>query len=174
MLTFICLGIVVIASIGFFRHRGFHYICCFHAQEYNEIQFKNWLIDNNVYDRKGSLIALLAAAASKYISNRAMEVGINICIVATLAMAILCLLEVNPRKIANVDRQISPRMYATYRIAMIIHALMTISVILIPYAIFRFEVRIFWYWLAVIFLIQLAPIWIVLANRIYLKFSRSH
>ena len=172
MLTFICLSIITVASIGFFRHRGFHYLCCFQTQNYNDTQFKDWLITNNVYDRKGSSIALIAAVASKYISNRSMEVGINICIVTAIAMAILCFLEPNPRKIGKLYREASPRMIKIYRLALVLYSLVTFAVILGPYAIFGINVRIFWYWLAVIVLIQSSPIWIVISNRIILKFAR--
>jgi UDP-N-acetylmuramoyl-tripeptide--D-alanyl-D-alanine ligase len=171
VLTFFCLVIIAVSAIGFFYHRGFHYLRCLQHEQYNEKQFVDWLISNKVFDRKGSLIALIAAAASKYFANVTNGIGLEVCIVATIALAALCFFEADPRQADSIDRQISWRMNKIYWLAMLFYSLFTICLIFSSYAV-HIIVRVPWCWLAVILIIQSSPIWIILANRIVVKFDR--
>ncbi len=167
MLTFLCLSIISVATIGFFYHRGLHYLRCFHSEEYNEKRLIDWLIVNQVFDRKGSLIALIAAGVSKYIAN-VDGIGLEICVVAAVALAALCFFEPDPRQLLSIDRQVGSRMKRIQAISMLLYSVVTIGVMFSWYA-FHLVVRIPWCWLAAIVLMQSSPIWIVLANRIDLK-----
>jgi UDP-N-acetylmuramoyl-tripeptide--D-alanyl-D-alanine ligase len=170
VLTFFCLIIIAASAIGFFYHRGFHYLRCLQHQEYNEKQLIDWLVAHKVFDRKGSSIALAAAAATKYFAN-SNGIGIEACIVAAIAFAALCFFEPDPRKAETIECQISPRMNKIYWLAMIFNSLFTIGLIFGSYAI-HIVVRVPWCWLAVILLIQSSPLWIILANRIVMKLDR--
>jgi UDP-N-acetylmuramoyl-tripeptide--D-alanyl-D-alanine ligase len=163
--------IIAASAIGFFYHRGFHYLRCLQHEEYNEKQFIDWLIANKVFDRKGSLIALIAAAVSKYLANITNGIGLEVCIVAAIALAALCFFETDPRRAGSIDRQISPRMNKIYLLAMLFNALFTICLIFGSYVV-HIVVRVPWCWLAVIAIVQSSPLWIILANRIVVKFDR--
>ena len=172
MLTFFCLIIIAVSAIGFFYHRGFHYLRCLQHEEYNEKQLIDWLIANKVFDRKGSLIALVAAAASKYFANVTNGIGgLEVCVVAAIALAAVCFFEADPRRADSIDRQISARMNEIYWLAMLFYSLFTICLIFGSYAV-HIIVRVPWCWLAVISIVQSSPIWIILANRIVVKFDR--
>jgi UDP-N-acetylmuramoyl-tripeptide--D-alanyl-D-alanine ligase len=158
------------SAIGFFYHRGFHYLRCLQHQEYNEKQFIDWLVAHKVFDRKGSLIALVAAGASKYFAN-IHGIGLEVCIIAAIAFTALCFFEPDPRRADTIERQISPRMNKIYWLAMLFYSLFTICLIFCSYAVHTI-VRVPWCWLAVIIVIQSSPIWIILANRIVVKLDR--
>jgi UDP-N-acetylmuramoyl-tripeptide--D-alanyl-D-alanine ligase len=170
VLTFFCLTIIAASAIGFFYHRGFHYLRGLYHHGYNEKQYVAELIENKVFDRKGSLIAAIAAGVSKYFANVS-GIGIEVCIVAAIALAALCFFERDPRKFDSSEEHITPRMNKIYWLSMLFCSLFTICLIFGSYA-FQIVVRVPWCWLAVIIIIQSSPLWVILANRIVVKLER--
>jgi UDP-N-acetylmuramoyl-tripeptide--D-alanyl-D-alanine ligase len=170
VLTFFCLIIIAASAIGFFYHRGFHYLRCFKDVDYHEKRFIDWLIANKVFDRKGSLIALIAAAVTKYFANVS-GIGIEVCIVAAIALAALCFFEPDPRKSETFALEISSRSQKIYLLSMLFYSLFTIALIFSSYIV-GVDVRVPWCWIAVIVIIQSSPLWVILANRIVVKLDR--
>jgi hypothetical protein len=170
VLTFFCLIIIAASAIGFFYHRGFHYLRGLQHHEYNDKNLVSWLIANKVFDRKGSLIVTIAAAASQYFANNE-TIVIEVCIVAAIALAVLCFFEVDPRSPNYCEQQVSPTMNRIYWRAMLFCSLFTICLIFGLYT-FHIPFLVPLCWLAVILINQSSPLWIILANRIVMKPNR--
>ena len=61
MLTALSLSLISAAAIIFFSRRLLRYLRNFQEGGYSRMQFTNWVIANGIYDKKGSLIATIAA-----------------------------------------------------------------------------------------------------------------
>ncbi len=164
MSNFRCLAVIAIATIGFFYHRGFHYAINFRGHKYDEREFLRWSIANLVFDRKGSAIALGAAIASYYWSDRAPNVTLVIAAIAALALAAVMFIERDRQDAGKLDWQSCSRLKAIRLVAVALYALLTIFT-LFGFNATELKIPIYAYWLLVIILIQSSPLWILLANR---------
>jgi UDP-N-acetylmuramoyl-tripeptide--D-alanyl-D-alanine ligase len=165
MLTIVCLTVISAATILFFTRRGLRYLRYFQQEEYNGTRFKAWFIEKSTFDRKGTVIALIAAAGSKFATGGDMVLCLGICLIAAAALVFVGFSEEDPRIVGKIKLNMTDRATAIYNLALGLYAIAVILIISGAYALGAGD-RIYWYWLIAIGLIQSSPIWIVIANAI--------
>jgi UDP-N-acetylmuramoyl-tripeptide--D-alanyl-D-alanine ligase len=165
MLTTICLVLISAATILFFTRRGLRYLRYFQQEEYNGERFKAWFVEKRTFDTKGTAIALLAAAMSRFATGGDMVICVLICLVAAAVLVFIGFQEEDPRKVGKIKLKMTDRATAIYNLALGLNAIATILIIAGTYAVGAGD-SIYIYWLVAVGLIQSAPIWIVIANAI--------
>jgi UDP-N-acetylmuramoyl-tripeptide--D-alanyl-D-alanine ligase len=165
MLTTICLALISAATILFFTRRGLRYLRYFQQEEYNGTRFKDWFLEKRTFDTKGTLIALLGAALSRFATDGDMVICLVICLLASAALVFIGFREEDPRKVGKIKLNMTDRATAIYNLALGLNAIATILIITAAYFLGAGE-SIAIYWLVAVGLIQTSPIWIVIANAI--------
>jgi UDP-N-acetylmuramoyl-tripeptide--D-alanyl-D-alanine ligase len=165
MLTLICLTVISAATILFFTRRGLRYLRYFQQEEYNGTRFKNWFLEKSAFDKKGTLIALVAAAVSKFATGGDMTLCLIVCLIAAAALVFVGFSEEDPRVVGKIKLNMTDRATAIYNLALSLYAIAVISIISGAYFLGLGE-RIYWYWLIAVGLVQSSPIWIAIANSI--------
>ncbi len=165
MLTTICLTLISAAIILFFTNRGLRYLQYFQQEEYNSTRFKNWLLEKRAFDTRGTLIALIAAALSKFATGGDMVICVGICIIAATILVLVGFQEEDPRKVGKIKLKMTDRATAIYNLALGLYAIAVIVSIGGLYALGAGD-NISAYWLLAVGLIQSTPIWISIANSI--------
>ena len=165
MLTIICLTLISAATIIFFTRRGLRYLRYFQQEEYNGTRFKDWFLEKRTFDTKGSLVALIAAALSKFATGGDMVACLVICVIASAGLVFLGVSEEDPRKVGKIKLKMTDRSTAIYQLAVGLYAIATILTITGVYFLGASD-SIYLYWLVAVVLIQSSPVWIVIANSI--------
>lgn len=165
MLTLICLTVISAAVILFFTRRGLRYLRYFQQEEYNGVRFKDWLLEKRTFDKKGTVIALLAAGLSRFASGGDMVLCLIVCLVAGTGLVFVGFSEEDPRKVGKIKLNMTDRATAIYNLALGLYFTAVVLKISGTYA-FGAGDNIYWYWLVAAVLIQSSPLWIVLANAI--------
>jgi UDP-N-acetylmuramoyl-tripeptide--D-alanyl-D-alanine ligase len=167
MITALSLFAISTAAIIFFSHRLLGYLRHFQERNYSPKLFKHWLLKNRIYDKKGSLIATLAAIAIE-ITRKSQVSSLVICAMAMAAFICLSLWEGDPRKVGYPVLLPTQRVIVTYGLAL---SLYSISFILSIATLDRIIVNLSMsaYWLFVIIAIQSSPLWMFLANTIVIR-----
>ncbi len=165
MLTIICLTVISAATILFFTRRGLRYLRYFQQEEYNGTRFKNWFLEKTAFDKKGTLVALVASAASKFATGGDMTLCLIVCLIAAAALVFVGFSEEDPRVVGKIKLNMTDRATAIYNLALGLYAIAVISIISGAYFLGLGE-SIYWYWLIAVGLVQSSPIWIVIANAI--------
>jgi UDP-N-acetylmuramoyl-tripeptide--D-alanyl-D-alanine ligase len=165
MLTLICLTVISAATILFFTRRGLRYLRYFQQEEYNGTRFKNWFLEKSAFDKKGTLVALIAAAASKFATGGDMTLCLIVCLIAAAVLIFVGFSEEDPRIVGKIKLNMTDRATAIYNLALGTYAIAVISIISGAYFLGLGE-SIYWYWLIAVGLVQLSPISIVIANAI--------
>jgi UDP-N-acetylmuramoyl-tripeptide--D-alanyl-D-alanine ligase len=165
MLTIICLTIISAATILFFTRRGLRYLRYFQQEEYNGKRFKDWFLEKRTFDTKGTIVALLAAALSRFATGGDMVICVVICLLAAAVLVFIGFREEDPRIVGKIKLNMTDRATAIYKLGLGLDAIATIVTIVATYALGAGE-SIYIYWLVAVGLIQFSPIWIVIANAI--------
>jgi UDP-N-acetylmuramoyl-tripeptide--D-alanyl-D-alanine ligase len=165
MLTLICLTVISAATILFFTRRGLRYLRYFQQEEYNGTRFKDWFLEKSAFDKKGTLIALIAAAVSKFATGGDMTLCLIVCLIAAAALVFVGFSEEDPRVVGKIKLNMTDRATAIYNLALSLYAIAVIAIISGAYFLGLGE-SIYWYWLIAVGLVQFSPIWIVIANSI--------
>jgi hypothetical protein len=166
MATALSLSIISAAAIMFFSRRLLCYMRHFQEGGYSRRQLKNWVITNGVYDKKGSLIATIAALMLELTEEvKVVGIGLVICAIAAISLICLGLWENDPRKFGTFKLQTTSQATATYNLAL---ALYSIALVIVVVSVYKLGARddIACYWLVVIVAIQSSPIWLVLASTL--------
>lgn len=163
MLTIICLTVISAALILFFTRRGLRYLRYFQQEEYNSTRFKEWFLEKRTFDKKGTYIALIAAISTRFATE--METCLVICLFAAATLVFIGFREEDPRIVGKIKLNMTDRATAIYNLALGLDAIAVILTISVASAVGAGD-RIFWYWLIAVVLIQLSPLWIVIANAI--------
>jgi hypothetical protein len=152
----------------FFSRRLLCYLRYFQEVGYSPRLFKDWVLANGVYDKKGSLIATLAALVIE-ITKESRTNALIICTVAGTALVWLSLWEPDPTKVGypilqptTEARKIYNLALSLYSVALII-GFVLVRIITVDYSIAA-------YWLLVIVAIQSSPLWIVMAKMMIKKY----
>jgi UDP-N-acetylmuramoyl-tripeptide--D-alanyl-D-alanine ligase len=164
MLTTICLTLISAAIILFFTNRGLRYLQYFQQEEYNSTRFKDWLLEKRAFDTRGTLIALIAAALSKFATGGDMLICVGICIIAATILVLVGFQEEDPRKVGKIKLKMTDRATAIYNLALGLYAIAVILFIGGLCALAGDNISA--YWLLAVALIQSTPIWIAIANAI--------
>lgn len=165
MLALICLIVIATATILFFTRRGLRYLRYFQQEEYNPTRFKAWFIEKRAFDKKGTAIALLAAAGARFATGGEMAICLLICLVATALLVLVGFKEEDPRIVGKIKLNMTDRATAIYNLAVVLYSIATILLISGTYALGAGE-SIYIYWLVTVGLIQSSPLWIAIANAI--------
>lgn len=165
MLTIICLTVISAATILFFTRRGLRYLRYFQQEEYNGTRFKAWFLEKRTFDTKGTIVALIAAALSRFATGGDMVICVAICLLAAAVLVFIGFSEEDPRIVGKIKLNMTDRATAIYNLALGLYAIAVIVTIAGAYAIGAGD-NIFWYWLLAIVLIQSSPTWIAIANGI--------
>jgi UDP-N-acetylmuramoyl-tripeptide--D-alanyl-D-alanine ligase len=177
MLIALCISIISVAAIIFYSRRLFRYLAHLQEVQYNRKQFKNWLVANGVYDRKGSAIATVAALAIE-LTKEKIIISLIISLVGAIALIWLGFWEPDPRKIGVPSETGEFRLQATeratklYNLALSIYSIVLILVILGAYALGADDDMAV-YWLIVIFSIQSSPVWLLIASTLAKSKNRT-
>jgi UDP-N-acetylmuramoyl-tripeptide--D-alanyl-D-alanine ligase len=164
MLTALSLSIISAASIMFFSRRLLRYLYHFQEGGYSRRSFTKWMIDNGIYDRKGTVIAAITAAILEFLKPSPL-IESAICAIAGIGLVSLGFWEADPRKEGDTRLQETVRSAGIYNLAL---GLYSIGFTIAVYAIHRYskDDDLALYWIAVIVAIQSAPIWPLVARSI--------
>ncbi len=167
MFKAISLSLISVAAIIFFSHRLLCYMRHFQEGGYSRRQFKNWVIANGIYDKKGSAIATMTALMLELIDLGKMT-SLVICTLGVIGLIWLSIWEQDPRKAKDFPLQPTRRATRIYNLAL---ALYSIGLILAIFGVYKLGVgdRIACYWLVVIVAIQSSPLWLVMASTLVRK-----
>jgi hypothetical protein len=168
MLTALAISLISAAAIIFFSRRLLRYLCHFQECEYNRKQFRNWLLENSIYDRKGSLIATIVAIVLELIEGRNIFISLFICTIGAIALVWLSLWEDDPRKIGSVTLKTTEQAAKMYNLAL---GLYSISLPLAIVCVYKLGAGgdLACYWLVVIVAIQSSPLWLFFASTLLQK-----
>ena len=165
MLTLICLIVISAASILFFTRRGLRYLRYFQQEEYNGSRFKDWFLEKGTFDKKGTLVALLAAGLSRFATGGDMVTCLVICLVSAAVLVSIGFREEDPRIVGKIKLNMTDRATAIYHLALGLYSISVILTIVGGYFLGAGD-NIYIYWLIAVGLIQFSPIQIVIANAI--------
>jgi UDP-N-acetylmuramoyl-tripeptide--D-alanyl-D-alanine ligase len=164
MLTALSLSAISAAAIMFYSRRLLCYLRHFQDNDYSPRLFKEWLVANGVYDRKGSFIATIAALILE-ISKENDFNSLIICLVAAVALTWMGLKEVDPRTAGYPILQPTQQARSIYHLGLNLFSIFLIGCITTVYFISADD-DMAAYWLVVIVAIQSSPVWLLLANAI--------
>jgi UDP-N-acetylmuramoyl-tripeptide--D-alanyl-D-alanine ligase len=171
MLTALSISLVSASAIIFFSRRLLRYLRHFQEGEYSRRQFANWVIANGIYDKKGSLIATIAALALELTEESGLIfIALVICTISSCALVWLALWENDPRevRVGGFRLQPTPRATAVYNLALSLYSIVLTFTIVSTYKLGAGD-DIACYWLVVIVAIQSSPIWLVLASTLTIR-----
>ena len=164
MFKAISLSFLSVAAIIFFSHRLLCYMRHFQEGGYSRRQFKDWVIANGIYDKKGSSIATMTALILE-LTERGKMTSLVISTLGAIALIWLSIWEPDPRKAEEFPLQPTRRATRIYNLAL---ALYSIGLTLAIFAVYKLGAndKIGCYWLVVIVAIQSSPLWLVLASTL--------
>lgn len=102
---------VIILTLGllvFGWRRILSYLRYFQQEEYSRSRFMSWLTQKKAYDRRGSLILLIAAIAGMFTTTGAMELALAILASAALALVVFYQ-EEDPRRSGKIKLNMTQR-----------------------------------------------------------------
>jgi hypothetical protein len=171
MLTAISISAIAAAATVFYSRRLLCYLRHFQDNDYSPRLFTNWVIENGVYDRKGSLIATVAALILE-ITKEGRVNSLIICVVAAAALIWQGLREVDPRKAGYPILQPTKKARAVYHLGLNLYLFFFLCCVGIVYLISADD-DLAAYWLIVIVAIQSSPVCLLLADAIVLRARRK-
>jgi hypothetical protein len=136
----------------------------FQDNDYSQSLFTNWVVENGIYDRKGSLIATIAALVIE-ITAPGRVISLIVSVIAAAVLVWLGSREVDPRVAGYPILQPTPKARWIYHFGLNLYMLFFLICVGIVYRI-NADNNMAAYWLIVIIAIQSAPIWLMLANAL--------
>jgi hypothetical protein len=169
MLVILDISLIAAATIVFFSHRILCYLRHFQEGNYCRREFKNWLLVNGIYDKKGSLIATIAAILCELTEERNVMLSLGICAMGAVALIYLTLWENDPLDVGPFKLQPTRQARAIHKLAVCLYS---ISFSLAIVALYKLGAGddIACYWLLVIVAIQSSPFWLFLAGSIKFRY----
>jgi UDP-N-acetylmuramoyl-tripeptide--D-alanyl-D-alanine ligase len=164
MLTALSISVISVAAIVFFSRRLLCYLRHFQEVGYSARLFKDWMLANGIYDKKGSLVATLAALIIE-ITKESRFNSLIICIVAAIALFGLSWWEPDPRKVGYPILQPTKKATVIYNLALSLYSIAFVLSVIIVHQV-SIDDDIAAYWLLVIVAIQSSPLWMIIANAI--------
>ncbi|WP_309731389.1 hypothetical protein [Chamaesiphon sp. OTE_75_metabat_556] len=171
MLTAISISAVAAAATIFYSRRSLCYLRHFQDNDYSPKLFTKWVVENGIYDRKGSLIATIAALILE-IAKEGRVLSLIVCVVGAATMIWQALREVDPRKAGHPILQPTPMARAVYHVGLNLYLFLFLCCSLIVYKISADD-DLAAYWLIVIVAIQSSPLFLLLANAIVSRSRRQ-
>jgi UDP-N-acetylmuramoyl-tripeptide--D-alanyl-D-alanine ligase len=171
MLTAISISVVAAATTIFYSRRLLCYLRHFQDNDYSPKLFTNWVIENGIYDRKGSLIATVAALTLE-VAQTGRVISLLICVIASSVLVWQGLREVDPRKAGYPILQPTQKARAVYNLSLNLYLFLFLCCSLIVYQISA-DRDLAAYWLIVIVAIQSSPLCLLLADAIVSRSRRQ-
>jgi hypothetical protein len=162
MQTALSLSIISAAAIIFFSRRLLCYLRHFQEVGYSTRLFKDWMLANGIYDKKGSLVATIAALVIE-ITKESSTNSLIISTIAAVALIGLSLWEPDPCKVGYPILQPTKKAKNIYNLALSLYSIAFILCFVFVYNISADD-DIAAYWLVVIVAIQSSPLWMITAN----------
>jgi hypothetical protein len=164
MFTALSLSFISAGAIIFFSRRLLCYLRHFQEGGYSRGQFKHWAIANKIYDKKGSLIATIAAFTIELTGETHVSCLV-ISIIAAVALIWLAFWENDPRKCGPFQLQETQQAAAIYNLSLGLYSIAFPLAVFVTHAVGAGD-EIACYWLLVILAIQSSPLWLVLASKL--------
>ena len=158
-------AVTAVGAILFFSRRLLCYLRHFQQVDYRKEQFKDWIFENGIYDKKGSLISAIAALTIE-LTREDIVISLVISTLATTVLLWISLTEDNPMETGSFKLQITAQAHGTYKIALGLYSILVAISFWITYALGGDD-DLACYWLVVIISIQSSPIWLVLSNNLW-------
>lgn len=162
MFTALSLSVISAAAIIFYSRRLLCYLRHFQDNDYSPRLFKEWLIANGIYDRKGSFIATIAALILEITKLHDLN-ALILCTISAIALAWVGCAEVDPRKAGYPILQPTQKARSIYHLGLNLFSVFFIGCIAIVYFI-NADDDMAAYWLVSIVAIQSSPVWLLMAN----------
>lgn len=167
MLTIFSLSFIAAASIVFFSRRLLRYLYHFQEGGYSRRYLKDWIVENGVYDKKGTLIAAIAAISIEF-TGETQLLSLAISTFCAGCLIWLGFWEEDPRKVGKIKLEPTERAIDIYNLTLTLYSIVfTLSMCGIY--MFTEHEDLAPYWLTVIVGIQSSPIWLVIARTIIYK-----
>jgi hypothetical protein len=165
MLIALSVAIISIGAILFFSRRLLSYLRHFQEFDYSKNQFKDWILENGIYDKKGSITAAIAALAIE-LTKEKIVLSLIISTIATIGLIWISLAEDDPMETGSFKLQITKQAYGIYNIALPLYSILVVGAFWGTYLLGADD-DIACYWLVVIIVIQSSPIWLILSNSLW-------
>ena len=167
MLTIFSLSFIAAASIIFFSRRLLRYLYHFQKGGYSRRYLKDWIVENGVYDKKGTLIAAISAISIEF-TGETQLLSLAISTFCAGCLIWLGFWEEDPRKVGKIKLEPTDRAIDIYNLTLTLYSIVfTLSMCGIY--MFTEHEDLAPYWLTVIVGIQSSPIWLVIARTIIYK-----
>jgi hypothetical protein len=165
MLIALSVAIISIGAILFFGRRLLRYLRHFQEFNYSKSQFKDWILENGIYDKKGSFTAAIAALTIE-LTKEKIVLSLIISTIATIGLIWISLAEDDPMETGSFKLQITNQAYGIYNIALPLYSILVVGAFWTTYLLGADD-DIACYWLVVIIAIQSSPIWLILSNSLW-------
>jgi hypothetical protein len=162
MLTALSVSAIAAAATIFYSRRSLCYLRHFQDNDYSQKLFTNWVVENGIYDRKGSLIATIAALVIELIKPGRV-ISLLICLIGAAVLVWMGSREVDPRIAGYPILQPTPKARWIYHFGLNLYMIFFLVCVGIVYRI-NADNDLAAYWLIVIIAIQSSPIWLMVAN----------
>jgi hypothetical protein len=165
MLIALSVAIISIGAILFFSRRLLCYLRHFQEVNYSKNQFKDWILENGIYDKKGSGTAAIAALAIE-LTKEKIILSLLISTIATIGLIWMSLAEDDPIETGSFKLQMTKQASGIYNIALALYSILVMAAFWTTYLLGADD-DIACYWLVVIIVIQSSPIWLILSNSLW-------
>jgi hypothetical protein len=165
MLIALSVAIISIGAILFFSRRLLSYLRHFQEFDYSKNQFKDWILENGIYDKKGSGTAAIAALAIE-LTKEKIVFSLLISAIATIGLIWMSLAEDDPMETGSFKLQITKQASGIHNIALALYSILVMAAFWATYLLGADD-DIACYWLVVIIIIQSSPIWLILSNSLW-------
>jgi hypothetical protein len=162
MLTALSVSAIAAAATIFYSRRSLCYLRHFQDNDYSQRLFTNWVVENGIYDRKGSLIATVAALVLE-VTQPGRIISLVICFFAAAVLIWLGSQEADPRIAGYPLLQPTPKARWIYHFGLNLYMIFFLACVGIVYRISA-DKDLAAYWLIVIIAIQSSPLWLMIAN----------
>jgi hypothetical protein len=162
MLTALSVSAIAAAATIFYSRRSLCYLRHFQDNGYSQRLFTNWVVENGIYDRKGSLIATVAALVLE-VTKPGRVISLIVCVIGAAVLIWLGSREVDPRTAGHPILQPTKKARWIYHIGLNLYMLFFLACVALVYRISE-DNDLAAYWLIVIIAIQSSPIWLMIAN----------
>ena len=167
MLIALSLSITTAGAIIFFSRRLLCYLRHFQEVGYRNKEFKDWMLANGIYDKKGSLISALAALTIE-LTKEEIVISLAISTVAVAGLVWLSFTEDDPQKTGTFKLRPTRKALSIYHLALSLYSILLTLGAICLYAFGSIDDPAC-YWLVVIIGIQSSPIWMVIAGKLSVR-----
>lgn len=163
--VYVGVALAALGNIGFFEKRGKRYLQYFQQQEYEGKRFIDWIIEKKAFDQKGSMSSaftgILSTVLLAFDTRGSFLAGTFAC----LALLKLAKQEEDPTGTGKITLKMTDRAKRIFKLAMIIYCV-TVLVIALAISSTTNLYRVPIFLIASVILIQIQPLFLVLANEI--------